>query len=1212
MEKYQVTKTIRMGLSLKKSVKKNPSHTELLTLVDRSEENIKANIPDRSSLNEKEMVNAVIEFIAFAKKYLADWTIIHERMDQIAFTKEYYKKIAVKACFNWFWERRDRRTQRYIKQPQSQIVKASSLRSIYMGRQRNEYILIYWNDNLKKIKQQLRNFELILNQYEQAVNNPGKSHLKPQLVDFRKSFLSITSLLNETLIPLNEGSICFPDLVKLTDDERNKIVWDFVLGESKDERLELAEKLKEIKTYFEDNGGYVPFGRVTLNPYTVDQKLHKFNDEIESLIKKLDIVTLCKTFVKMNDEEVQRYLEFPKQSKTKLLRDRNNLTLAAQAFKYKPIPLSVRFMLAQYIEEKYQLNRKDVLRVFEQIGKMRNPAKEYADLINKEEFDLNHYPLKVAFDYAWESLANDMHNPSDKFSKEHCKKFLENIFNVNITDGKFKLYADLLAIRKNLATLEYSYPNDREEFTNNIQKIAATINFDKDERQNRQYINTLLEWINLSKDQQNQLKKERNQKYKDFEEAKQKLGLFRGGLKNRFRVHQELTNQFKDIAFDFGKSFADLRDKLREENELSKINFFGIIIEDSNRDRYVLLQDINKVANINTLLQNETSGSLMAYHVKSLTSKTLMKFRRNYNKYKNFHITSELEKTDPAYIIACLQNSTMAEKQKWEEFAWDFTKCDNIEKIEKELDSQAYILKPGKTTYDAIEKLIASGNYFLMPFVNQDITSVTRKAKNQFSKDWDMIFDKGTDFRLHPEFKITYRQPTPDYPKPGKKRYSRFQMIAHLGCEYIPKSAEYLSKKNQLKNFNNPKDQEKHVDEFNAQINSNILNKDYYILGIDRGLTQLVTLCVLNKNGIIQKDFPIYTRTFSDKQWRHSVLEYRSILDLSNLKVETTIEGKQVLVDLSRVPLKNNVENRQKIKLKQLAYIRKLQYQMQNNEEKVLTFIEQNKTKADIEANIRELITSYKEGGKYEDLPLDKIDDLLTQFKELCNNGDEKSKRELCELDAADTLKSGIVANMIGVIAYLLREYNYNYQAYISVENLCRAFGFSKDGLTGFTLESTNINPDVDFKEQENSTLAGLGTYHFFEMQLLKKLFCIQQEDNILHLVPAFRSVDNYESIRKLTKKEKDVEYTCKPFGIVHFVDPKYTSKRCPDCSGTNVSRVKNIITCKNDNCRYVTDGKHSSKFKKNKNIELITNGDENGAYHIALKTWENLNKIKS
>ena len=269
---------------------------------------------------------------------------------------------------------------------------------------------------------------------------------------------------------------------------------------------------------------------------------------------------------------------------------------------------------------------------------------------------------------------------------------------------------------------------------------------------------------------------------------------------------------------------------------------------------------------------------------------------------------------------------------------------------------------------------------------------------------------------------------------------------------------------------------------------------------------------------------------------------------------------------------------------------------MQYDEEKVIAFYEKYKTDSEIEDNIKDLITPYKEGPYCADLPIDVIKDMLRQYNDYVHDNDQKAKRELCELDAADNLKSGIVANMVGVVAFLLEKYQY--KAYISLENLCRAYHSATDGLTGQIIPSSFQDPEIDFKEQENLVLAGVGTYRFFEMQLLKKLFKIQQESKIINLVPAFRSVDNYEKIVRRDKKNDKDKYTNYLFGIVRFVDPKNTSKRCPSCGCFNVTRINNVITCKSCGFSTVNENKDSC-------LQFIKNGDDNGAYHIAKKIFE-------
>ena len=1218
---FQLLKALGFGLTAKHSEKKNKTHEELMDLIQLSEERIKGKTKPTNEITEKKMLEIISECVFLMKHHINTWEKVYNRADQITLTKEYYKELAKKACFDAFWtDNKDN------KQPKSQLIKLSSLKKPrYENYERMGYILRYWRTNIQNLKRKIHDFELLLSQYKLALSKQDKAHTKPQLVDFRKMFLSIVALIHETLIPLNNNSIQFLQLDKLPDGEDSETVKTFAI-EEREERKYLAAKIKETKEYFEENGGYVPYGRVTLNPYTAKQRPHIFNEEIADIIKDLGVEKLIKKLQSIND--ISKYFEFAESDndKRKLMKDSSySIIERVQFFKYKPIPASVCFMLADFLQRTKKLEKENVLDLLNKIGMQRSISKEYKD---KKSINLEQYPLKIAFDYAWENLAGRIHNSTIPFSDQQCVDFLQQ-FGVDINNDNFRLYADLLFVKNNLATLENpkNQPNDGSEFIDNIKRTFENIKLSKE---NNKHKDVILNWLNKNTEEQKELKKGNAQLFKDYEKAKEKLGQLRGMQKNSCPKYKSLTEEFKNLAIDFGKKFADLRDKLREESELNKITHFGVIVEDSQKDRYILLgKPEDKL--IHKFLNNDPNGNLKTYNVKSLTSKALSKIIKNKGAYKAFHSSQvKIDRKEIKqkwqeyqdhgdfinYVKDCFANSPMSKEQKWSEFQCKFDHCQKYEEIEKELDAKAYLLKEQNISLQTIKKLVEQEDCLLLPFVNQDITSKTRERKNQFSKDWDMMFKKDNGYRLHPEFRIFYRQPTPDYPKSGEKRYSRFQMTARLLCEFIPQSDNYISHKQQIKTFNNKDKQEEAVKEFNDKLHH---PDNFYVFGIDRGINQLAVLCVLNKEGQIQEGFKIYTRSFDieKKQWIHELSEKRNILDLSNLRVETTINNEKVLVDLSGIKIKNKEgyqDNRQKIKLKQLAYIRKLQYQMHAAPQRTLAFINKYHTPEDmkkhIQEDIKELITPYKEGVNYSDLPIEKICDMLQQFKQYYDKEDKKSTRELTELDSADELKTGIVANMVGVIAYLLKEYDY--KVYISFEDLTRAFGRQKDGLDGRELPHSNEDKTVDFKGQENAALAGLGTYHYFEMQLLRKLFRIQQENkDILHLVPAFRSVDNYEKIVRRDKKSDNDEYVNYPFGIVRFVDPRNTSRKCPNCGEIKkqiITRSKNKITCRK--CGFITGNNNHDKIKdnkKDKNLHYITNGDDNGAYHIALKTLKNL-----
>lgn len=1258
---HQISKTLRFGATLKDYEKKCKSHEELKEFINSTYNNLKNSTTIDKRLNEKELVKKCELCYNEILKFHNAWENIYYRTDQIAIYKDFYRQLSRKARFD-------------AGKQNSQLITLSSLSDKYQDVKRSQYIINYWKDNITRQKSFLKDFSQQFNQYKTALENSDKAHTKPNLINFNKTFSVLANLINEVVIPLSNRAISFPNISKLEDGEESHLV-EFALNDYS----ELSELIGELKNAIATNGGYTPFAKVTLNHYTAEQKPHDFTNEINKKITDLKLIGLVETLKGKSSEQIEEY--FSKLDKFKTYDDRNqSVIVRTQCFKYKPIPFLVKQQLAEYIAQQKKWQEDDIVKVLNAIGTIRSPAYDYAK--NKDEFDLKHYPIKVAFDYAWEQLANSVYT-TISFPEENCREYLNSIYVCEISEEPvFRLYADLLYIRKNLAVLEdkNNPPSNPEDFIYKIEKTFENIKLPYKISQFETYKKDILTWINESKD------------YKKYTDAKQQLGFIRGKLKEQINAKEEsrkdkygkiksykvnpyikLTNEFKQISSSYGKTFAELRDKFKEKNEITKITHFGIIIEDNNKDKYLLANGLQhgNTDRSNTQVEailNElnTSSEFTTYQVKSLTSKTLIKLIKNHttspnakSPYADFHTSNikvdwkkikegwdnyKREQVLVEYVKDCLTNSTMAKNQNWAEFGWNFEKCKSYEDIEHEIDQKSYLLQRDTISKQSIASLVECG-CLLLPIINQDITSKERKDKNQFSKDWNHIFEGSKEFRLHPEFAVSYRTPIEGYPV--QKRYGRLQFVCAFNAHIVPQNGEFINLKKQVENFNDEDVQKKNVAEFNKKVNQALLGKEYVVIGIDRGLKQLATLCVLDKMGKILGDFEIYKKEFvstqnrSDSYWKHTLVETRHILDLSNLRVETTVEGEKVLVDQSLTLVKKNrdtpdeeatEENKQKVKLKQLSYIRKLQYKMQTNEQDVLNLLKDEPSDEEFKKRFEGVILPYGEGKKYADLPIDTMREMILDLQKVIASGNNQTeKNKIIELDAADSLKQGVVANMIGVVNYILAKYNY--EAYMSLEDLSRAYGGAKSGYDGRYLPSTNQDEDVDFKEQQNQMLAGLGTYQFFEMQLLKKLQKIEHDNNIFRFVPSFRSADNYRNILRL----ENSKYVGKPFGVVHFVDPKFTSKKCPVCGKTDVNRNEkgnNIFVCKECGFRSIweleqlenikseghcfsedeiqkTIENNQKKIKEkslsDKNLHYIHNGDDNGAYHIALKSVENL-----
>ncbi len=1174
----------------------------------------------------------------------------------------------------------------------------------------------------------LADFEKAIEIEKQNQNTPqgnNQQFNKPHLVDFRKLFLAVCGLVMDSLRPIVNELIIVSDNVSKDED---KYILDFV--NSKDAQYVLFTQIENLQNIIRDNGGNVFMGKATLNKYTSEQAPNHRNDNIDEIIKELHLEEFVSEFIGLTKEEINKKLYIS----TKDCLENLNIPsispiIRAQYFKYKPIPVLVRFALANFLAKQkdkiYSDRANDIVELFRVFGTSQSPALDYSDKNKRDSFSLDHYPVKVAFDFAWEQCARSKYadKPVD-FPKEKCESFLRTFFEYDSNEYNkkaFSIYARLLKINECLATLEHfekEPPQDiktiRQNYEVHIQEVDELIQIEKKD------LRSINEWLDEYERRWESAQKSGD--YKDlkkwiesqgkpntnFTNAKMHLGQKRGGqkslvLKSKSYFHSSddktkgqneliksnVTEVFKNIASTFGKKFASIRDYFNEESEVNKIKYGAVIIEDNKGDKYLLLQEKTE-GGIDMPIFNTSCehGDCHLYQVKSLTYKTVTKIYETPKRYPNFFKTKDnktikkenrpfwfnneqqkevFKERKLASLKQCLTESDFVidpNENYLKRFAWtdEINSCTNFEELAKLVDQKGYYLKCNNICKEQITNLVRNQNCLLLPIVNQDITAEHKNAKNQFSKDWNKIFDEAEkDYRLHPEFSMFYRYPTADYPHPGEKRYSRFQINGNFLMEVIPYTDEYVSKKEQLASFNNPnkKDkqgnviensQESKVEQFNKDINT---NQPTYLIGIDRGINELATLCVIDSNGriigldaqgTVKDEFDIYVKHFDpiNKCWIHNLKPQtdgkpRTILDLSNLRVETTIDGQQVLVDLSCNENGELVNTKQIVHLKHLYYLRCLAYLLQSSDYKtvVLNNLKGCETMSDEEIcdifKKKKFVDSYKGGVQYTDLPYQGIRTLISSYFEIENsNTTEVEKKaeinKLCQLDATEPLKKGVVANMIGVVVYILKKLNYD--ARISLENLCRAYGFSQDGLSGYVIESTNVNPDLDFKDQENAKLAGLGTYSYFEIQLLKKLFKLQFEDdyvitNNINIVPAFRSVDNYEKTFLLPKSTNKIHQ----FGIVYFVDPANTSRSCPICGAVgkgNVERKKHLknydedeLVCKkcgfHSNLSHInTDNKvmedaEIKGYYDNHNFKAIVSGDANAGYNIAFRLGKNI-----
>lgn len=1273
---YQLSKTLRFGLSQKSKVKREgyvgeiyESHKELSDLVKISEDRIKKSV---SKLSESELslsLDKLRNCMNMIADFLSKWYKVYSRTDQIALEKDYYKVLSKKIGFEGFWYDYDKKTNRKVKKPQSRIIGLSTLSTEDENqKKRNEYIVEYWKDNFLSVSDKYNLVNEKLNQFETALKI-NRTDNKPNEVELRKCFLSLVNLVKETLNPLCLNQITFPKLegVDMTEPESQQLV-DFAVDNQS--RRDLLNEIADIKKYFEENGGNVPYCRATLNPLTAIKNPNSTDNSIDSQIKSLGADKILKTY--KDSIYFDNHIEsMSLNDKIKRLKNEDiGLVERSLMFKYKAVPAIVQYEMAKTLSKTLGREERKVLEFLQNIGQAKSPAKDYVDLQDKSDFNLEAYPLKVAFDFAWESLARSIYHEDASIPVEACKKYLK-YFSVDENSQDLRLYSHLQELKAVLSTLEYGNPTNEGDFVDKATEILYKISWHEIGRNGDQYKTYIENWLK---------KRKKDDEY--FKTAKQQIGLFRGGLKNKNRKYKELTELFKGVSMEMGKTFAEMRDKITGAAELNKVTHYAMIVEDGNFDKYVLLQefvehDLDKIySKVNF---HQKGFGFKTYQVNSVTSnaisKMIKKEKQSENETNTYVKNVELSPEEKEARSLNVWKRFIIKKGYDSEFNL-VLKNKELEQLKKEIDAKCYKLEERYIDRDVLNDLVQNKKCLLLPIVNQDLAKEVKGDGNQFTKDWNAVYAQDSPWRLTPEFRVSYRKPTNNYPTSsvGDKRYSRFQLIGHFLCDYIPKTNVYISNREQISNFKDNDLQKKAVGIFNEKlierteeqkkdigmnalmakfgtqskkskpVQKKIYDK-FYVFGIDRGQKELATLCVIDQDKKIIGDFEIYTRSFNSitKQWEHKFLRKSHILDLSNLRVETTItiDGKndkrKVLVDLSEVKVKDKNGNftkpdKMQIKMQQLAYIRKLQFQMQTNPDVVLAWYENNPTKEHIIENFVDKINGEKGlvsfyGSAIEELrdtlPLDRIEEMLKKFKALKLKEQQGENvvdeiNSLVQLEPVDNLKNGVVANMIGVVAFLLEKFNY--QVYISLEDLSKPFSDKiVSGISGVSVKLTNS----EGRRADVEKYAGLGLYNFFEVQLLKKLHRIQESDkNIVHLVPAFRAIKNYDHIAVGKDKVRN------QFGVVFFVDADSTSKMCPVCGTTNSKPNKdyNLDAEKgkskdgknvwlerdksdgNDIIRCFVCGFDTTKQYEENPLKYIKSGDDNAAYLIsseAVKAYE-------
>jgi hypothetical protein len=1313
---YSVTKTVRFGMTPNKS--KISNINQFSELVNESLDKIEKELTNRrqkSYFDEKQLIQTINDITIEITKQIDDWSNLKHRGDALMISKEYYEKLAYKGRFRAF----ETQIKTNTKKQKKESVKVPTLKNDYLGlnylgkdknNDRKKIIISLWDSNISRLENLYIQIKYPLEQYLKASNDQNKAHTKPNLIEFKKLILGFCNITKLILEPIYTRQIVIEKLDKLPKSEENFLLKVFFAHENLDRINKLIEKIAGIQDYYKANGALVPFGKVSLNYYTSLQKPENYKDKIKELIEKLELGKILDKYKSIEQAELINILKFDINHKISTFLYRNSdLTLLEQAqlFKPKPIPFGIKSKLVDYFAKDEKYKNAEIRMILDSFGQSVDIAKDFEKLENKNELNLNAYPIKLAFDYSWENVARNITGliPDNEFARSQSLEFLEQ-FGVSKENENFILYADLLFVADKLAVLEHQSHEIRNQIEiDNIvgaidEKLKTLTNPFKDSKDKKfaefeNYLNQIYEALDNPKG----LKKDDR-----FQKAKQEIGLVRGGVKNEIDKYPKITKKFKEIAPELGRNFADLREKFKEQDEQTKIGFYGVILEEKYLLIIPLVSGSSRDIIESQLKTDKNESDFKVIKVVSLTSKALKKIEHSKVGYPDFHHekkgdevydkgeTNQVvkDKTKLLYLKSCVLESEMAKEQDWSEiFGWtkEVENAYSRKELDKILDIKGHKMTTMHISKESVDDLVKNKGCYLLPLISQD--SLGNKDEflgniNRFTSDFELALSRKKGYRVHPEISLFYQFPTDlitaeNHHAGILNRNSRFQLKANLGIEIIKSNTKEgenitLTKKEQNLFMKDKEEYNKHVQEFNKKINEKYL-KTAYRYGIDRGINEIATLCVLDTSNNIQ-DFLVFKKErkagapqgrlghinpAEKKLFRYTGCETKSILDLTNLKVETwhlkdknhpnstylrnifndleqnkdSLEYK-IAKKLGYFDFLNDKDNPKvtilveypqdtanNIKLKIKVYEREIQKQFSENRDNIKNIVSQILKDKDLENlnnNDKKLITK-QIFGLQTDKTITKLIDPLegdkpninrllnpsnfnTIFQPLVDLLVEihKSTRinKLEQVGELDNLKKGVISNIVGIVRFLQSKM----QGMIVLEN------------------TANVRDDESESQlqREQEKWLGADSYRYLEVMLIRKFGKIVNIDQtILNLTPPFLNIESINMQLLVIDSNKVINNY--QFGIFYYLPADNTSKICP-CCFTNHSNLKKEVKdkfrprkqqhifCQNSECQFTTDRSKLSEIEvkslatihKNTNVEnllKIQNGDQNASFII-------------
>ena len=458
------------------------------------------------------------------------------------------------------------------------------------------------------------------------------------------------------------------------------------------------------------------------------------------------------------------------------------------------------------------------------------------------------------------------------------------------------------------------------------------------------------------------------------------------------------------------------------------------------------------------------------------------------------------------------------------------TEFQTLNKFQSALEKSCYIKKSHITDDEVKTKLLEMNGSLLFQITSYDLLLCDKSIKNRrhtelWNEFWSEKNQNCYPIRLNPEISVLWREKQDN--KIQKDRYDQVIRNRFLAPQWNLKVTLTLNATEERidLSFKKSEDIKKEIRKFNKKFDEYIQNKNIFYYGLDRGLKELATLCVIREDPGSKEEFfvhPISIYKLKEKYYSHQgdIKHTASKNPSYFIKKPAFFEkSKKPTLNLTTAKLIDGkiVENGDiftYLKFKELSAKRRLfKYKSNIKEQKV--FISEDKKSIAIktmeQGEDKSVPVYYFREEFKKILSIEGIKNNLQSYLDRLYNN-QKEELSLTE-DKINHLRKAIASNIVGILSFLHRQ---------------------TPGLIILEKNQKGRSNEENIAGQLEWAL-----YKRFQTEGLVPP-CLKEVDILL---------EHSKGDQTGHRHKTNTQDTINNFGLIHFIKPDDTSQICPKCN---------------------------------------------------------------